>query len=281
MPAAIESLVGEYLSDSFAAYPYGFYKNVKLKEKDKARMAEIIEEISGITPTELNSFEDFQQGGYYMDENGYVMYQEPNIPNINIPAALTYERFRELMREADKNIGGGSKYSDSFIIGNFSLVPKTYEDALAEYEHFINEDKITGAYARLYCDYLGIDLAIMPVFVAVSLANLDRKSRMEQLAYSRKISSSKLIFTRYFALVFTLLIPIILINFIAFAKVKSVYPDNTLDSTAFFRYMSFWLVPNIMTASAVGMFITELTTGLLAIFAQGAWWFANRSLTEW
>lgn len=275
MPAAIESLVGEYLSDSFTAYPYGFYKNVHLKENKKSRLAEIIFEVSGISKEALDSFEDFSQGGYYMDENGYVLYQEPNIPEINIPDTMTYEHFRELMHEADKLIGGGSKYSDSFIVENFSLVPKTYEDALAEYEQFFNEDKITGAYARLFCDYMGIDLAIMPVFAAVALASLDRRSRMEQLAYSRKISSAKLIFTRYFALVAVMLIPVILTAVIAYLQVKKIYPGHELDNTAFLRYTAFWLVPNIMTSAAAGMLITEMTTGLLAIFVQGAWWFLS------
>ena len=160
MPAAIDSLVSEYLSESFTAYPYGFIKHVKLTENKKVQLAEIISEVSGITVQELDSFEGFEQGGYIMDENGYFLYQEPVLPEINIPANLTYERFRELMREADQIIGSGSKYSDVFIIENFSLVPKTYEDALAEYEQFLNEDKITRAYARLYCDYLGIDVAI-------------------------------------------------------------------------------------------------------------------------
>lgn len=275
MPAAVESLVGEYLSDSFTAYPYGFYKNVRLKEKDKTRITEIITEISGIPQNELDSFEDFQQGGYYMDENGYVVYQEPNIPEITIPQTMTYEHFRELMQEADKIIGGGSKYSDQFIVENFSLVPKTYEDALAEYEYFISEDKITGAYARLFCDYTGIDLAIMPVFVAVALASLDRRSRMEQLAYSRKISSAKLIFTRYFALIAVMLIPVVFTAFHANASIGTVYPDHDLDNSAFLRYTVFWLIPNIMTSTAVGMFVTELTSALLAIFVQGVWWFAS------
>lgn len=275
MPAAIDSLVSEYLSGSFTAYPYGFYKVVHPKEKDKIRIAEIITELSGITPEELDSFEGFEPGGYYMDENGYVTYFEPNIPEVTISENLSYEQFRKLMNEVDKIIGGGSNYSDNNIVGNFSCVPKSYEDALAEYEQFINEDNITGAYARLYCDYLGIVLSILPVFVAVALANLDRKSRMEQLAYSRKISSAKLIFTRFFALVSVLLIPVIITAFIAYARVKGVYPDNALDSTAFFRYMVFWLVPNIMTASAVGMLITEIASGLAAIFVQGAWWFSS------
>ena len=275
MPAAVDSLVSEYLSGSFTAYPYGFIKYVRLTEKKKTQIAGIISEVSGITVQELNSFEGFEQGGYIMDENGSFLYQEPVIPEVNIPEDLTYEHFRELMQEADRIIGGGSKYSDDYIVGNFSRVPQTYEDALAEYEQFLNEDKITGAYARLYCDYLGIVLAVLPVFVAAALANLDRKSRMEQLAYSRKISSTKLIFTRFIALVAVMMIPVILTAIIANNMVNSLYPDDVLDCFAIFRYALFWLVPNIMTASAVGMLVAEFSSGLLAIFVQGAWWFTS------
>ena len=42
MPAAVESLVGEYLSGSFTAYPYGFIKHVKLTENKKMQLAKII-----------------------------------------------------------------------------------------------------------------------------------------------------------------------------------------------------------------------------------------------
>lgn len=275
MPVATASLVREYLSGSFIAYPYGFIKHVRLTEKEKTHMAEIILKVSGITPDQLDSFEDFEQGGYYMDENGYMDYLEPKIPEIRIPDGLTYEDFRELMREADKIIGGGSMYGDGFIVRYFSRIPKTYEDALAEYDQFINEDKITGAYARLYCDYLGILLAILPVFVAASLARLDKKSRMEQLAYARKISSAKLIFTRFLALVAVMLLPLIITAVIAQTKVQGIYPEDAVDSFAFCRCIVLWLVPNILTASAVGMLVTELASGLLAIFLQGVWWITS------
>ena len=275
MLAAVDSLVSEYLSGSYGAYPYGFYKQVKLTEKKRIQLAEIISEVSGITMRELDSFEGFEESGFYMDENGSFFYQEAVIPEVNIPNDLTYEHFRDLMREADGIIGGGSKYSDEFIVGNFSRVPQTYEDALAEYEQFLNEDKITGAYARLYCDYLGIVIAVLPVFAAAALASLDRKSRMEQLAYSRQISSVKLIFTRFIALVAVMMIPLILTAVIAYNRVTGLYAGYVLDRFVIFRYALFWLVPNIMVASTVGMLVTEFSSGLLAIFAQGAWWFAS------
>ncbi len=260
MPAAAESLVREYLSDSFSAYPIGFYKEVKLNQKKKQQMAEIINEITGITEEQLDSFGEYEESGITMNQNGEMVYIESEIPEINIPESLTYEHFRELMRETDKIIGGGSMYSDDRIVGEFSTVPETYEDALAEYNQFLSEDKITGAYARLFCDYMGITAAILPVFAAVSLAALDKKSRMEQLAYSRKISSVKLIFVRYAALVFTMVIPVFITATVALFRVKSMYPDNAADYSAIYRYSAIWLIPNIMTASAVGMLITEIAS---------------------
>ncbi len=278
MPNAIEGLINEYLRGNFKAYPFGFYKSVRLKEKQKNQVAEIIFELSGITPEELNSFEDYAEGGYLVDENGQVTYQEAKTLEFDIPENLTYERFRELMREVDKIIGGGSDYCDEFILGNFSLVPKTYEDALAEYEEIMQEDNLIKGYARLYCDYTGIFLSILPIFVVVSFLNQDKKSRMQDLIYSRPISSVKLIFTRYFALVICLLLPIILTTFLADARVNNIYPDKNLNHFVMYQYMLGWLLPNIMIVSAVGMLIANYS-GLLAIFAQGAWWFHSALAT--
>lgn len=275
MPAAANGLVTEYLKGYYTAYPIGFVKKVKLSKKKSTQMAEIITEVSGITKQELDNFSDFESGGYYIDENGYMSYLEPNIPEVTIPENLTYERFRELMRKADDIIGGGSDYCDDYIVGNFSLVPKSYEDAKEEYNSFLNEDKISGAYARLYCDYMGIVLAILPVFVAVSFAGLDKKSRMEQLAYSRKISSAKLIFTRYSALIFMMTIPVIITAVIAHITVNNLYSGSSIDSFAILKSALIWLVPNIMLSTAVGMIITELGSGIIAIFVQGALWFGS------
>ncbi len=280
MPNAVEGLVNEYLSGSFTTYPIGFYKNVKLNEKKSTELCEIIYELSGITKEQLDSFADYEEGGGYEavpDGNGgfAMIMREPVLPEINIPESLTYERFRELMRQADKIIGGGSDYSDDYIVGSFSRVPKTYEDALDEYNAVINEEKITPAYARLFCDYSCIDLAIMPVFVAAALAAKDKKSRMEQLVYSRKISSARLVLTRYLALVFVMAIPVAITAIHAHIGVCGLYEGYDTDSLAFVKYPIMWLLPNILLATAVGMLLTEIFSPLIAIFVQGAWWFGG------
>lgn len=260
MPAATESLVKEYLSNSYAAYPLGFYKDVHLNERKKGRMAEIVAALSGMTQEELER-----------------LTQAPlqDMPEITLPGDLTYEQFRILMAQADNLIGGGSKYSAGALAGNFSFVPKTYEDALNEYEQFLYDDKITGAYARLYCDYLGIAAALLPVFAAISMTLRDKKARMEQLVFTRRVSSAALIFNRYAALIAIMSTPILITALLAQLQVLRLYPHTPLDGLAFLRYAAIWLLPNIMTAAAVGMLITELFSELLAFFAQGVWWFTS------
>lgn len=279
MPKAADGLVTEYLRGYYVAYPIGFYKEVKLSEKKSAQVAEIITEITGISKQELDIFSDFDEGGAVMQPDGNGGYipviKEATLPEINIPDTMTYEHFRELMRKADKIIGGGSKYSDDNIVDNFSRVPRTYEDALADYNAIFEEDKVTGAYARLFCDYMGIIVSVLPVFAAASLVNADRKSRMEQLVYSRKISSAKLVFTRFSALVITLTVPVIVLAFIASFSVVKLYPENSTDFFAIPKMSVGWLLPNIMFSTALGMALTEISSQLMAVFVQGVLWIAG------
>lgn len=279
MPKAIEGLVSEYLSGSFTAYPIGFYKNVKLNEKKSKELCDVIYELSGITKEQLDSFDFYSDGGMELVPDGFggftPVFMSPVLPEINIPEELSYERFRELMRQADKIIGGGSNYCDDYIVGNFSRIPKTYEDALDEYNAIIYEDKISPAYARLFCDYSCIDLSIMPVFVAAALAGKDRKSRIEQLIYSRKISSARLMLTRFAALIFVMLIPVILTVIHAQISLCQMYAGYEIDMLAFAKYSAMWLLPSLIVTAALGMTLTEIFSPLIAVFVQGALWFGS------
>ena len=53
MPAAFNSLYNEFTANEYIAYPIGFYKNVKLNETDKEKMAENISTLSGVPVNDL------------------------------------------------------------------------------------------------------------------------------------------------------------------------------------------------------------------------------------
>lgn len=284
MPAAVESLISEYLAGSYTAYPFMFIKVVKLKESDTVQIAEIIEELTDISRSELDQFTEYKPGGYYgeTDENGNMMmvYKEAMLPEYHLSEDISYEHFKELMRQADEIIGKGSKYGEKYLVSNFSRVPMTYEDALAEYEELMDEHHIAKAYMRLYCDYLGIDLAIIPVFVCVGLWQMDKKSRMEQLIYSRKISSAKLIITRYLALVGCMAVPVALTFFHAMIGLHNLYPEKNICFGEAAGLVILWLLPSITIVVSVGALISELLSPFWAIFVQGVWWYAALGMNE-
>lgn len=277
MPGATEKLLEEYLKGTYDAYPIMFYKQVKLKEKDSVKIAAIIEELTGLSKAELDSFEDFEMGGYFgdVDENGeqIVYYRPPVLPEYELSETVSYERFKELMREADDIIGGGSKYKEETLLSYFGKVSMTYEDALAEYEEFMKEDNPAKGYLHLFSDYAGITLCVIPVFVCVAMWQMDKRNRMNELIYSRKCSSFGIVLTRYAALVCCMAVPVLLTMLHAVISIARLYPELSFSFAGAAGTALLWLLPCITVVIALGAFLTELLSPLIAIFAQGAWWY--------
>lgn len=254
MPAAFNSLYNEFIVNEYIAYPIGFYKNVKLNETDKEKMAEIISTLSGVPVNDLMT--------------------SANSIEVTLSDDISYEEFKECMKQADDLIGGGSNYSENNLL-NYSYVAITYEEAVTNYNLIVNEDKFTGAYARLFCDYIGIILSILPVFIAVAICLKDKRAKMNDLIYVRKTSSFKLILSRYFAVVISVMLPTVILAYISNSTVWGQYSGIALDYLAPLKYALGWLMPSVMIAAAIGMFFTELTGTPIAIAIQGLWWFID------
>lgn len=254
MPAAFNSLYNEFTANEYIAYPIGFYKNVKLNETDKEKMAEIISTLSGVPVNDLLT--------------------SANSIEVTLSDDISYEEFKECMKQADDLIGGGSNYSENNLL-NYSYVAITYEEAVTNYNLIVNEDKFTGAYARLFCDYVGIILSILPVFIAVAICLKDKRAKMNDLIYVRKTSSFKLILSRYFAIVISVMLPTVILAYISNSTVWGQYSGIALDYLAPLKYALGWLMPSVMIATAIGMFFTELTGTPIAIAIQALWWFID------
>lgn len=253
MPSAFSSLYEEFKTNSYISYPIGFYKNVKLNDSDSAKMAEIISSLSGVSVDNLNSHD------------------------VTLSEDISYEKFKEYMKQADGLIGGGSNYSEENLL-DFSHVDITYEEALEDYNLIKNEDKFTGVYARLFCDYAGIILSVLPVFIAVAVCLNDNRAKMNPLIYARKTSSFKLILTRFTAVIVAVMIPTIILSYISNISVWGYYSGMNLDYLSSLKYAVGWLMPSVMIAVSVGMFFTELTGTPIAIAVQGIWWFIDLNM---
>ena len=293
MPAAFESLCNEFVENNYVAYPIGFYKTVKLNNKEQEQMAKIISALSNLSVNDLLSsmggtvtqdkleinsdtaqnYTEQANGSIIIDNNNNASNSTGNI-KLTLKSDISYGEFKLYMQKADELIGGGSHYCEDSLL-NFSYVPITFEEAQAQYKLAAETDRFTGVYARLFCDYCGIAISILPVFIAVALCLKDRRARMRDLIYARKASSFKLIFTRYFAILAAVMIPALVLAYISNVSMWGLCDGLKLDYLAPLKYAIGWLMPSAMISVAVGILFTELTGTPIAIAMQGIWWFID------
>lgn len=268
MSATLGMLAGEYAEGRYTTYPIGFVKSVTLGKEEEAKVGEILKEATGLDKEEIEEKID-----EFYENSGGIITSRPVLEPLE---SLSYGRFEEIMQEVDDMLGGGSSYAlDS--LGDNESEPKTYEDAVKEYEELVQKDGYTGGYARLFSDYMVIILGILPVFLAVTRELRDRRANMQELIYVRRSSSMTIIASRYLSMVVMILIPVFALSIqplascVTYAKTAGI----SVDYLAFAKYIAGWLLPTVMVVTALGMLLTELTDTALAVLVQGAWWFVS------
>ena len=282
MQLTLEKLADDYDKDCFVTYPVGFYKEVTLNEDERNEILEIILDMTGLNEKELQAayeaYYDACKTAEEVLEQGGTEVDWENMPviEVSVREGYHYETFQQNMQRIDEMLGGGSDYSEDSILQNTEQ-SLTYEQACEMYDDFIDKDKVTNAYARLFCDYEGVTLAIIVVFLAVARGLQDRKAQMEQVVYSHRISSAKLVISRYLASVIMIVIPVFLLSCVTL--MQAVYYAKHIhaayDIFAFVKYIGFWLLPTILVTLSIGFFLTELTDSPVAILVQGIWWFVS------
>lgn len=300
MTGVTRALLSEYEANSYATYPLGYYKAITLSGDEQKQVLGILCEITGLTEEELKNL----PGDYFPAVTGTIIsFDAMNVDkdgNLNLEmgsgtdeksednkyahfvSQVTYEHFKELMRKTEAVIGEkGSQYSPEMMLTYFGMSEMTYEEALEEYNQIINQDKVTGGFARLFCDYMGLALGLYPVFLVVIIWMKDRMSNATELIYSRKISSTKLVLSRYLAGITMVLIPVLLLSIESLVPLISFGAKNgiQIDCFAYIKYIVWWLLPEVMVVCAIGMFFTLLTDSPIAIVLQFLWWMVDKGAT--
>lgn len=175
----------------------------------------------------------------------------------------------------------GSQYSTEMMITYFGMSEMTYEEACEEYNQTINQDKVTGGFARLFCDYMGLVLGLYPIFLVVAIWLKDGKGNAAEVIYSRKISSVRLVVLRYLASITMILIPVLLLSLESLIPLISFGAENAIqvDYFAYMKYILWWLLPEVMAVCAIGIFFTLLTDSPIAIAVQFLWWMVDKGVT--
>lgn len=257
IPKSVTKLYYEYMNNSYITYPHGLYKNIRLNEYKKFKVANILTKLTCFTETELGKEE------------------LPDITENDI-SITNKEDFLMLMKEVDNILGRGSNYDESNI-SQFGMIPMTYEDAVADYELIVKKDKYWGTIARLLSDYLGIALAILPIFPAMWLVLKDKRSHIQEVLYTKRVSSFKIISTRYLALVIVTFMPILYFATKSTIVLLHISEGLVVDYLAFYKYSFGWLLPTLMFSTALSILVTELTDTPLVILVGGIVWYVSLS----
>ncbi|RDU24871.1 ABC-2 family transporter permease [Anaerosacchariphilus polymeriproducens] len=264
MNGTLKVLLNEYYNNKFVTYPMGFYKPVILSANEIKQVEKNISKLTGITEKDWKEKLD-----HY--------YESKNIKwSFYITKDIGYNEFLSIMSDLEKVIGKGSKYSAKALKGN-AKIAKTYEQALKEYDEFLKKDKVTRAYARVFSDYMGIVLAILPAFFGVARVLQDKRSNASAVIYSKKCSSIIIVLSRCLAIIVMLFIPVLILS--CFSLVESLYIAKTMGAAPdYFVYLKFcigWLLPILMFVSMLSYFITELTNSILALLINSGIWFVS------
>jgi len=278
-PNAISGLLQEYLSNSYTTYPYGFYRNVELNNKKNEEMTKLL---SALTGESVENLKKIKMSDKLVDDemlsindaDEYMKKMNERLSSY-IKKDIGDEEFLKLMEKTDQLLGGGSSYSKSMISMEYGGRPKTYEEAVREHNLMIEKDKISGAYARLFCDYTGIALGFLPIFLSVAFWYMDKGSKSQDILYSKPVSTISLIISRYLAMLISFTIVLVLFASYYNFQVISEFGLNQVDPFYFYGYTLVWLLPIIMLVLSVGTFMTIVTDSPIGIGVQLIWWFLD------
>lgn len=271
MEKTLAGLVMETYHNSYATYPLGFYKGVTLNETELSKVKAVVETCTGKSWEQLEQEMQDHFSAYKQDTIAGAMQAQMDY-SVVPKEGFDFESFSRQMEDVCRIIGKGSAYGKEQLDAGVG-VPMTYEQAVEEYEALCSKDRITGATARLFCDYAGIVLSVLPIFLGVTRCLRDKRAQVSQVVFARNASAFQIIGSRYLANVCMAFLPVMITAFIMqmpyqyHAKTIGVAPDVF----AFLKYGCVWLLPEIMAVLAVSFLITEFTDSVAAIFIQVFW----------
>lgn len=300
MCGGTDILIIEYLKNSYATYPFNYYKEVILSTQEQKEILSIIEEITGLSEEQINNLpEDYFQsvngniihmgGDTSQNQDGSFSFQAWNNNTSqdekdytkHFIAQVSYERFKKLMAKAEEIIGAGSNYSMDMLLEYYGQVEMTYDEAMNEYNKTIYDDKVSTAFARLFCDYMTRVLGLYPIFIAVVFWLKDRRNKMNEIINSKKIKTVKLITAHTLAILTAVMLPVVILSFESLIPLMGYSADTgiAIDVFAFIKYILWWLLPTVMVVTGLGTFLSILTSTPIAILVQFIWWFIDSAIT--
>ena len=320
MIGATKLLMYNYRDNCYQYYPFGYVKEKTMSAKEQAVILQYLMELTGLSEQELAGTKDgagdtndtnigdvpISGGGAFVldpgkgginedgqfiirpDEWQYVPSdgtspETPSQSSGSFEIQVSFERFKEIMEEVNRMIGRNSYFSWTML--KLYYFGNDMEEApITERQHreFYEGDRVTGAFARYYCDSISLRVLFLPAFVIVDLMLRDKRRKMRGLTYPRTISSAKLICTRYAAAVCMTMLPILILPVKSLVVLMRYCGSIGVqaDALAFIKYTLAWILPTVLLIMAISLVVTALLENYTAILLAGLIWLVGNPTVD-
>lgn len=320
MIGATKLLMYNYRDNCYQYYPFGYVKEKTMSAKEQAVILQYLMELTGLSEQELAGAKDgagdtndtnigdvpISGGGAFVldpgkgginedgqfiirpDEWQYVpsdgaSSETPSQSSGSFEIQVSFERFKEIMEEVNRMIGRNSYFSWTML--KLYYFGNDMEEApITERQHreFYEGDRVTGAFARYYCDSISLRVLFLPAFVIVDLMLRDKRRKMRGLTYPRTISSAKLICTRYAAAVCMTMLPILILPVKSLVVLMRYCGSIGVqaDALAFIKYTLAWILPTVLLIMAISLVVTALLENYTAILLAGLIWLVGNPTVD-
>lgn len=288
-------LYRDMVNNRYDTYRFGILTHKSLKFEDRQKVLAIFEKIAGRSFYKVDAefylmdlekvmadrkmtekeARDYLRDVYYKQlKNEFTAGRSTEllynyVEYMPVNGSLSYGEFKKEVAGLRRIIGGHSDDYTNFA--KYGSAPVTYDEALDRYETFVYKDGVSGAYARLFCDYMGVVAGILPALIAWEIF---------RGGFRKKKRDDNEIWFRFFAVTAMSILPILILAVAATFELSSgVRPLGlSIDYFAFIGYALVWLIPTTAFAAAVGMFFTVATKRSVGIFVQLLIWYWSVSL---
>ena len=309
MIGATKLLMYNCRDNCYQYYPFGYVKEKTMSAKEQAVILQYLMELTGLSERELAGAKDgagdtnigdipisgdgafiLEPGRGSTNENGQFVIRPDEwqyVPGDGTSSEATsqssggfeiqvsFERFKEIMEEVNRMIGRNSYFSWTML--KLYYFGNDMEEApITERQHreFYEGDRVTGAFARYYCDSISLRMLFLRAFVIVDLMLRDKRRKMQGLIYPRTISSAKLLCTRYAAAVCMTMLPILILPVKSLIVLMQYCGSIGVqaDALAFFKYILAWILPTVLLIMAISLMVTALLENYTALLLAGLIW---------
>jgi ABC-type transport system involved in multi-copper enzyme maturation permease subunit len=188
----------------------------------------------------------------------------------------SYDECLSIVKDLDKQLG--VNMFEEVLEGRYLFRGLTYEEAISDFNKLFERDKLTNAYARCLSDYMGITAGFLPILFAAFILIRDYRCRMNELIYSREVSSFVYVLSKFAAISIAVVFVYLAVathSTVVFSKLAAIY-SYKIDYLAFYKHILVWVMPTALFTTSVGLLVSLLfRNGIAAIVIQLILWYSS------